>query len=186
MPKPAADRMDWASLLQPGERLLWQGRAIGAGRPDLPVRFFNMLGTILSLGSLLFLLIAAIGRSQPDFLYGFGLPGIIALLTGLMCKILPRRFQIARLRRSHYALTDRRMLVHDGRALRDWQITPDLELTIHPEEPGSVLVDPPWRGNRPPKPQREAGFVGIAQPERIAALIAEIQTGKTDITETAP
>lgn len=176
---------DWTGPLGPGERILWQGRAIGAGRPDLPVRFYSMLGTILALGGILFLLIAGIGRSQPDFLWGFGLPGLIALIVGILCKILPRRFQIARLRRSRYALTDRRMLAHDGIALRAWDITSDLELTIHPESPGSVLVDPPWVNDRPPLPRREAGFVGIADAERIAAMIADIRSHQNTAPETA-
>lgn len=175
---------DWTDQLQSGERLLWQGQAIGAGRPDLPVRFWNMLGTILSLGSLMFLLIAYLGRSQPDFVAGFGGIGAVALVLGLACKILPRRFQVARLRRSRYALTDRRMLAHDGDTLRSWDITPDLELTVQPEDPGSIIVDPPWRGNRPPKPQREAGFIGIAQADRIADMIRGIQFRQTDRTET--
>ena len=181
----AAGGMDWTAVLHPGEQLLWQGRPIGAGRPDLPVRFWSMLGTILSLGSLLFLLIAFLGRSQPDFVAGFGGIGIVALGVGLTCKILPRRFQIARLRRSHYALTDRRMLAHDGQALREWDITPDLDLTVHPEDPGSVIVDPPWQGNRPPRPQREAGFIGIAGAEGTAAMIRDIQSRQTGRTETA-
>ena len=181
----ASGEVDWTALLHPGERLLWQGRAIGAGRPDLPVRFWSLLGTILSLGSLLFLLIAFLGRSQPDFVAGFGGIGIVALAVGLTCKILPRRFQIARLRRSHYALTDRRMLAHDGQALREWDITPDLDLTVHPEDPGSVIVDPPWQGNRPPRPQREAGFIGIAGADGIAAMIRDIQSRQTGRTETA-
>ena len=181
----ASGEVDWTALLHPGERLLWQGRAIGAGRPDLPVRFWSLLGTILSLGSLLFLLIAFLGRSQPDFVAGFGGIGIVALAVGLTCKILPRRFQIARLRRSRYALTDRRMLAHDGQALREWDITPDLDLTVHPEDPGSVIVDPPWQGNRPPRPQREAGFIGIADADGIATMIRDIQSRQTGRTETA-
>ena len=181
----ASEEVDWTALLYPGERLLWQGRAIGAGRPDLPVRFWSLLGTILSLGSLLFLLIAFLGRSQSDFVAGFGGIGIVALAVGLTCKILPRRFQIDRLRRSRYALTDRRMLAHDGQALREWDITPDLDLTVHPEDPGSVIVDPPWQGNRPPRPQREAGFIGIAGADGIAAMIRDIQSRQTGRTETA-
>lgn len=176
---------DWTARLQPGEHLLWQGRAQGAGRPDIVVRFFALLGTILSLGSLLFLGIAVLGRSQPDFVAGFGGIGVVALTVGLACRVLPRRFQIARLRRSRYALTDRRMLVHDGRALREWPITPDLELTIHPEEPGAVLVDPPWIDNRPPRPRREAGFIGINGAERVAAMIADLQSRQTGRTEIA-
>ena len=181
----ASGEVDWTALLHPGEQLLWQGRAIGAGRPDLPVRFWSLLGTILSLGSLLFLLIAFLGRSQPDFVAGFGGIGIVALAVGLTCKILPRRFQIARLRRSRYALTDRRMLAHDGQALREWDITPDLDLTVHPEDPGSVIVDPPWQGNRPPRPQREAGFIGIAGADGIAAMIRDLQSSQTGRTEIA-
>ncbi|WP_295046534.1 hypothetical protein [uncultured Paracoccus sp.] len=180
-----APAIDWTARLQPGEHLLWQGRAQGAGRPDIVVRFFSLLGTILSLGSLLFLGIAVLGRSQPDFVAGFGGIGLVALAVGLACRIWPRRVQIARLRRSQYALTNRRMLVHDGTVLRQWDITPDLELTIHPEEPGSVLVDPPWLNNRPPKPQREAGFIGIAGAERVAAMIADLQSRQTGRTEIA-
>ncbi len=184
MPGAAPDGMDWSALLDPGERLLWNGRANGPGRPDLPVRFWTMLGTILALGSLLFLLIAYLGRSQPDFVAGFGGIGAAALAVGLTCKILPRRLQIARLRRCRYALTDRRMLAHDGHVLRAWDITPDLDLTVHSEDPGSVIVDPPWRGNRPPRPQREAGFIGIPEAGRIAAMIRDIQSRQTAKTET--
>lgn len=184
MPQGTADT-DWTTALHQGERVLWQGGAIGPGRPDLLVRFFSLLGTILAMGSLLFLLIAFIGRSQPDFVAGFGGIGAVALVVGLVCKVLPRRLQIARLRRSRYALTDRRMLAHDGNRLRDWPITPDLGLEVQRGHAGSILVTPPEDPRLPNRPYRETGFIAIAEPEHVAGLIKDIQSRQTGRTETA-
>ncbi|MBK4216196.1 hypothetical protein JJJ17_09695 [Paracoccus caeni] len=179
----AATGINWAESLHPGEQVLWQGAPIGPGRPDLPVRFFSLLGTILSLGSLLFILIAFLGRSQPDFVAGFGGIGAVALIVGLTCRFLPRRLQIARLRRSRYALTDRRMLAHDGAKLRDWPITPKLELEVLRD---SVLVAPPEDPRLPNRPYRETGFIAIAEPRQVADMIKDIQSRQAGRTETAP
>lgn len=182
-PTETADDTGWANLLQPGEGLLWQGHAMDGARPDLPVRFFDMLGTILSLGSLLFLVIAVLGRSQLDFVIGFGGIGAVVLIIGLTCKILPRRRQLARLKRSRYALTDQRMLIHDGSSLRAWPITPDLEIEVLRRPPGSVLIAPPEDPRRPNRPTREIGFIAIPEPDRIADLIKDIQMRRTGETE---
>lgn len=175
----------WSAILHPNEKLLWQGRALNGARPDLRVRFFNLLGTILSLGSLLFLVIAFLGKSQPDFVAGFGGLGIAALVLGLACRILPRRQQRARLRRTHYALTDQRMLIQQGADLQSVAITPDLQVEVLRRPPGSVLIAPPEDPRLPNRPHQETGFIAIHDPDHVAGLIKDIQTRQTDRTRTA-
>lgn len=177
---------DWSATLHPGEELLWQGPALAGARPDLRVRFFNLLGTILSLGSLLFLGIAYLGRAQPDFVLGFGGIGAVALIAGLICRILPARLQRARLRRTYYALTDRRMLVQSGADLQTYPITPELTVEVLRRPPGSVLIAPPEDPRLPNRPHQENGFIAITDPDHVAGLIADIQTRQTDRTKTAP
>lgn len=181
----ASGNIDWSGILRPDERLLWQGRALDGARPDLRVRFFNLLGTILSLGSLLFLVIAYLGRSQPDFVAGFGGLGVAMLVLGLGCRILPARLQRARLRRTEYALTNRRMLVRCGSDLQAFPITPDLTVEVLRRPPGSVLIAPPEDPRLPNRPVQEVGFIAIEDPDHVADLIARIQTRQTDRTETA-
>ena len=118
-----------ASLLLPGERLLWSGQPLGGVR--LRSRDWGLIPfTILWCGFAIFWTVGAAWSGAPVTFWGFGL---IFVAIGLYITI-GRFFHDAWLRRRlHYAVTDRRVLRYRGGiggALSSMQIDRLPELSI--------------------------------------------------------
>lgn len=169
--RPGSDAtMDWAIALQPGERLLWQGRPVPGltltreGITRLAVAVFFLFNGWLWLGQGLWLGYAFLAAAL----------WLVAEVT-----LMP----LARQRVTAYALTDRRALIRTrwpllGAHLKSWPLTRDTIVTADQSEPfghvsfGFVPVFL-WRTR-----VRAVGFDRIPDAARVYALIRRIQKGQ--------
>ncbi len=182
----------WEGILEPGERILWQGAP--DPRPRLtPGNLITALFGLVFAGFAVFWMLAALGAGAG---WGalFGLPHL-AIGAGLAWWAVWGR--VFRLRRSFYTLTDRRAFIATrwpllGRRLEIWPIEPGAPITYVPPEdgrPGSVFFatrtvvrshhDPDERGPwlRRSIERRPVGFEDIPDAEKVLGLIRRIQEG---------
>ena len=180
---------DWAEVLDPGERLLWQGRPCGR----LRIRWRDLPLIVVGAG---IIVLAAMLAAQAVAGLRAGDEMAAAMLTlalavagfGLWCVIGPPIMDMLRRRGTSYALTDRRALVETdfmGKGLAAWPITEDSPLWLEPGNPPTACF-----GLLRPRPRlsdrlrgklatrvRAAGFERVPEAERVLALMRGIQKG---------
>lgn len=170
--------------LQPGERLLWTGRP----RQGLVLRGAEWRGL---LGSLMWAVVALVfvanlwraGLSLTDLVAG------AALLLYALYSTLGRVVLAAWLRsRTHYAVTDRRILIIRGRdqgAVQSVDLKPDAQVTpdIRADGSGSItfsegqLVATGRRGRRARR-RAPPAFEDIPDAQQVHALIQQVMQAR--------
>ena len=170
----------WRRRLPKGEQILWQGGRVGSGLSDHDRSFSNMFGGMaLVIGGPFFL----VGLIMEGPVLGWrlipaGLGGLVTMIA-LVALILPRIHAKEALRRTRYALTDKRALMDYGRWHEAWPITPDTEVTIRTGNPGSIIFGqetlPPSDEEDQPA-YREIGFIDIGDVTKVARLIRNVQS----------
>ncbi|MBS0126354.1 aspartate carbamoyltransferase catalytic subunit [Thetidibacter halocola] len=166
----------WEGLLDPGERILWQGRPatlIRVGGGDILMMVF---GTIFA-GFALFWMVMAAQGGGPFWLFG-----TIHFSLGLgivLWPVLGRPFVRSR---TWYTLTDRRAFIArdlplKGRDLKSYPVTPDNGLVFRDREPGSVIFASEWRVGRKGGYETRIGFHDIAEARQVYALMRQVQRG---------
>lgn len=176
----AGDSGGWTPHLDPGERLLWEGR------PDERLFLFerrDIFGVPFSLlwgGGVFFWLATAIGSGAPLSLVIWGSP----LVAFGAYMIVGRFFVDAWIRRrTRYAITDRRALIARdafGRSMREMPLRPGLEVELREGGLDSVRLGPApatfgesgrgdWLGD-------DGSFTlrGLADGERVHAVIRSV------------
>ncbi|MCV6595539.1 MAG: aspartate carbamoyltransferase catalytic subunit, partial [Mangrovicoccus sp.] len=142
----------WEGILQPGEKLLWQGQ------PDRRIAWeeFNLkraaFGAVI-IGFSLFWTAGAMQAAPP------GLPGLILPLAGLF--FLFQGLRVAggylwldayRRRHSWYSLSTQRAFIATDmlgrRKLRDFPITPETPLSYEQGDPGSIWFSKEYRSTK--------------------------------------
>ena len=193
----------WEGILDPGERILWQGRP----RPGLSLRGFSPIEAGMGAFFMVFALVwinmtLEIGnsfRDAPGFVRLFPLFGVIFFVAGFWIAIGGLLWQSFLLTRTHYTLTDRRGFIavdhpFAGRKLSDYRIRPETELKLYDGSPGAVQfatrrvtstqyrthsVNPGVGPRRMTRTNREVPvfFDRIDDPRRVYRLLREVQTG---------
>jgi hypothetical protein len=119
----AEPAIDWAARLEPGERLLWQGRPVPPARPQLWPPLDRSARRMLAalLAGLALILILQIGP-RAGALGWLALAGLLAPLGFGLWFFSGGQARWTRfwLLRSRYALTDRRALIARRVLGRDW------------------------------------------------------------------
>ena len=180
---------NWSEVLEPGERLLWQGRPCGRLRirwRDLPL---IVVGAVIVVLAVMLGAEAAAGlRASEEMATRMLILALVVAGFGLWCVIGPPIMDMLRRRGTSYALTDRRALVETdfmGRGLAAWPITEDSPLWLEPGNPPTACF-----GMLRPRPRlsdrlrgklatrvRAAGFERVPEAERVLALMRGIQKG---------
>lgn len=114
MIRPELRPMSWQAELEPGEVLLWQGRAVPSWGQVAPDRAEWLIGGV---GAVVVAILAVL-RYRLALGDGAALVGLAALFAALFAAGYPFRqiHQRSRAIKSrHYALTDRRVLIAAGR-----------------------------------------------------------------------
>lgn len=188
---PPATPGDWAAVLAPGERLLWQGRpdtGFHVRAKHLGPSFAGLIFTPL-MAWLLWRAITGAGE------YGAPPGAVIALLAaftagGLCMIVLPHVMDMLRRRGTHYALTDRRALVDVsllGRTCHGIGIEAESPIWLARTDPPSVFF-----GQLPPPPgllgsmggpsrrggPRLVGFELVADAEQVLPLLLAVSKGE--------
>ncbi len=167
------DRDPWAGLLNPGERILWQGQ------PEARIDWRGLKPVKLAVGAVFAAIGAGICGTGLVQIGGGDLMGAIPALFGLAFVAVGARAAVGDIvldayRRSNswYTLTTERMLVATDsfgkRQLRDWPILPETGLIYEEGPPGSLLIS----GNR------RAGFRHVAEARKVYDLARQVQRGQ--------
>lgn len=178
----------WSEVLEPGERLLWQGRP----HQGFLIRWSDVpmmaVGTAFLALSILFMAHAVTawraGDEAGGQMVGFG---VALIVFGLYAVFGPPIGDMLRRQNSAYALTDRRALIETdfmGRGLTAVPITPDSPVALKPGNPPSAMFTIIRRrgftldrllGAARGKGDELAGFDHIEEAEEVVAMMRRIQ-----------
>ncbi|MGP6087236.1 aspartate carbamoyltransferase catalytic subunit [Antarctobacter jejuensis] len=166
----------WEGLLDPGERILWQGRpgaAVRIGTGDIILMVFG----IFFAGFALFWMVTA---SQAGGI--FWLFGLIHFCVGLGIILWPVLGRPYLRRHTWYTLTDRRAFIATdvplrGRQLKSFPIDADNSLTFEDRQPGSVIFASELRRSKNGSHETRIGFRDIEDARRVYGLMRRIQRG---------
>ncbi len=174
---PAGDA--WAGLLEPGERILWQGA------PEARVRWEDIepRRALFGLGITAFALVWMVGafaavRSEGPVALALPAVALVFVYQGLKRAGGYLLWDAYERSKTWYTLTDRRAIVAGDalrrRSLRSWPIERDTVLELRDGRdgrPGSVLFARTFGRGK----SRQLGFVGIAEAREVYRLMLEAQ-----------
>ena len=167
----------WDEILEPGEKLLWQGRPDGAAvwqrRHILPVA---MGIGVASLGLVWIFLV-------PDGnVYTIAM-GLIIIALGVFLGVGPPVMSSMVRKASWYSLSNKRAFIamhrkNIGRKLAAYPIDPDFELQFDYKDPGTIIfvIETRYQGGAPYSVK--IGFERIKDSEKVYQMLLDIQAGK--------
>lgn len=170
----------WQGILDPGERILWQGqpaRGLDFGRQSLREAAFGLPFLVFGLSWMTLTWDAV--REAP-------LPGILFPLIGLFItasgawQVIGSVLWDAWLRgRTWYTLTDRRAFIATeamgNRRLRDWPIDPETLLDYDGGQPGTIWFAEAGPRDRRFGRRRRVGFERLPEARQVHALMRQVQ-----------
>ncbi len=170
----------WQGILDPGERIVWQGRPdqgffVEAG--NIPTALFALFFT----GFAVFWMSMAARSGGPFWMFG-----LIHFSVGLTMFWKALFGTTSRHRRTWYTLTDRRAfiatdLAFKGRDLRSYPITPDSEISWQDGPPPTIHFARERRtGDKGRSHTVPIGFERIPDGRAVIARLREIQRGEGD------
>ncbi len=177
---PAATAIDtsgWEGLLDPGERILWQGRPGTAIRIALGDIVLIVFGTCFAGFSLFWMVMAS---QAGSFFWLFGSLHFCVGMGIILWPVLGRPY----LRRhTWYTLTDKRAFIATdvplrGKRLKSYPINADNSLTFEDRQPGSVIFASEWRRGRNSSYETRIGFKDIDDARAVYGLMRRVQRGE--------
>lgn len=167
----------WEGLLDPKERILWQGRpdpVVRIGFGDIGLMVF---GTFFA-GFALFWMVMA---SQAGGI--FWMFGSLHFAVGMAIILWPVLGRPYLRRHTWYTLTDKRAFIATdvplrGRRLKSYPITEDTPLTIEDRQPGAIFFASEWRRGKNGSHETRIGFHNIQDARAVYALMRRIQRGE--------
>ncbi|MGI3163463.1 aspartate carbamoyltransferase catalytic subunit [Pseudooceanicola sp. 200-1SW] len=163
----------WEGLLEPGERILWQGRP--DGRMSLrQINLFHLIFGLFFAGFALFWMIMA--AFAGGFFWMFGL---LHFSAGVSIAIGQPVIDPLRRRYTWYTLTDRRAFIARrtlrGRTLDSYRLDAGSRVRFEAGPPPSVyFAEDKVRGKRGTRP-RQIGFERIEDGQKVFSLIEGIR-----------
>ncbi|WP_425101544.1 aspartate carbamoyltransferase catalytic subunit [Tropicibacter sp. S64] len=171
----------WEGLLDPGEEILWQGRAgTGLSLPN-PEPMRHVIGVFFVGFSLFWMnLTADIAGNVPGPVKVFPAFGLIFFFIGLWNAGLFVLWDAFKRSRTTYTLTNRRAFIAtdlpvQGKTLSSYPIDRSSVLEFHGDDPGSI-----WFGERTVRTKngsrtRRIGFEQIDDARTVYRLLRDIQ-----------
>jgi len=166
----------WEGLLDPGERILWQGRPDGTVvlRPRNIALF--LFGLAFAGFALFWMVMAA---QAGGMFWAFGL---IHFSVGLALSFGAIFWSAFRRRHSWYTLTDRRAFIATdlplkGKQLKSYPITDDTALRYDQGQPASVWFGHEYRRTKNGSTRVDIGFERISEGDQVYRLMRDIQRG---------
>ncbi|MFC2970404.1 hypothetical protein [Acidimangrovimonas pyrenivorans] len=169
----------WEGILEPGEKILWQGRP--DGNLHVPrIEPARLLFGLVFLGFALFWTFGAARSATGDGVMGVVFPalGLPFVVVGANMAGGSFLWQAYLRRHSWYTLTDRHAFVATSvlgrRSLRSWRIDPATIVDFEDGALGSVY----FTGSRQAQDRRRGGFEYIAEAPRVLDLVRRVQRGQ--------
>jgi len=174
----------WAGYLEPGERVLWQGRPDGAMRADLSDLRRTLFGAVFTVAGLAWT-VAVLRQGVPNGLMALVMPlaglGFAALGVNLATGGVP--FGVLRRRATTYILTDRRAIVATAwlgrRTLKSYPLGPDSHATLDGGPPAAIRFATGFAQTEDGSIRTRHGFTHMGDDARqVYDLIRRIQRGQ--------
>lgn len=140
---PARIEPGWEGILDPGERVLWQGRPDGELRADLSDLRRTVFGAVFALAGLAWT-VAVLRQGVPNGLMALVMPlaGLAFAALGLNLATGGIPFGVLRRRATSYTLTDRRAIVATEwlgrRRMQSFPLGPDTHATLDDGPPPAI------------------------------------------------
>ena len=179
-PATATTAPGWDGILDPGEKIVWQGRPdarIGFS-PSAPMQI--IMGVVFT-GFALFWIVQARAitshESFPGFARFFPLFGIPFVLVGLRMLGGDALWHAFQRRHTWYTLTNRRAFIATAvplraRTLKSFDITPETDIEFDGRDPGTLIFAYESRRGTSRKP---VGFHRIPEARSVLARMNEIR-----------
>lgn len=166
----------WEGILDPGERILWQGRPA----PGIVLTAGNAFAFLFGLGFAGFALFWMIGAAKAGA--GFWAFGLIHFSVGLGMAAGALLWAPYRRRYTWYTLSDQRAFIatempHKGKALNSYPVTPQTVLRLADGAPGNVWFAEETRRGKNRTYTVDIGFERIADADHVYRLMRDIQRG---------
>ncbi len=164
----------WENILDPGQKILWQGRPDG----KIALRATNIVMFVFGLAFAGFALFWMVMASQAGGL--FWTFGLIHFSVGMAMALGALFWGAYVRRRTWYTLTDRRAFIATdvplrGHNLKSYPVTPAMVLELSPGNPPSVWFDEDVNRNKNGTTRKKIGFERIGDGETVYRMIRDIQ-----------
>jgi hypothetical protein len=183
-PTAASAPPGWEDILDPGERVLWQGRPDGAMRADLSDPRRVVFGAVFAAFALVWM-VGVLRAGVPNGLMALVMPlaglAFVALGVNLATGGIP--FGVLRRRATTYTLTDRRALVATAwfgrRGLRSFPLGPDTHATFDEGPPTAIWLSRGFVAMEEGSARTRHGFTHLGPDARqVYDLVRRIQRGQ--------
>jgi hypothetical protein len=173
----------WEGILDPGERIIWQGRPDGAVTLKPRNILLLMFGLFFAGFALFWMVMAA---QAGGFFWVFGL---LHFSVGMGLVFAALYWGAYLRRRTWYTLTNRRALIARdlpvlGKKLKSWPITEGATLALIPGPPDTVVFAQKTRRGKNSTYQVPVSFERIEDGRKVYRLMRDIQTGAGATPET--
>ncbi|QFT97358.1 hypothetical protein FIU85_08600 [Roseovarius sp. THAF8] len=169
-----ADVDEWDGILNPGEKVLWQGRP-DPGVTIAPASIVTLIFGLFFAGfALLWMILAATAGGA------FWMFGLIHFSVGLGIAFGGIFWEPWKRRHTWYTLTDSRAFIARdlpflGRSLKSYPITGQTRLELRDGTPGSVMFDHEMRRHKNGHYRVDIGFERIAEAGEVMRLMRQVQ-----------
>lgn len=172
----SAPQDEWDGILEPGEKVLWQGRPGAGFKPTISHLVDALRGAAAMAVGIVFVLGA-------DFL-PFLVIGVFLILTGFYMLAGRHLWQIYENRHyTWYTLTNKRAFIgrsdpFGNRSLETYKLCPDTMLELVPGERPSVYFSHEVVKRRDKEVRRRIGFESVADGDTVFRLMRDVQEGR--------
>ena len=143
----SGSRFDWNEHLAAGESLLWSGKPKDGIRFNMLVAAISGIGFVSLIFSLFWIFATRnLTQGAGDGFNLFPLFGIPFAIIGLLATITPWIYDVYSRSRTHYAVTDQRILISRGvfpKMLSKVRLSAGLKITLRGNGPYSVVFRGP-------------------------------------------
>jgi len=172
----------WDGILDPDEKILWQGQPDGKFRLRGKNIVLSLFGIVFLGSSVIFLVMAAASAPAQGGPAGlmFVLFGLPFVLVGLYLVFGIHWADMAGRRKTHYTLTNKHAFIATAflvKRLKSYPINADTVLELRPGSPGSVIFAEEIVRSSNSSTRRAIGFELIPDAQKVYALMRDVQDG---------
>ncbi len=183
-PTAAAVPPGWEGILDPGERVLWQGRPDSEMRADLSNPRRVAFGTVFAVFALIWT-VGVLRTGVPNGLMALVMPlaGLAFVFLGVNLATGGIPFGVWRRRATTYTLTDRRAIIATAwlgrRGLRSYPLGPDTHATLDEGPPAAIWISRGFAAHDQGSTRTRHGFTHLGPDARqVYDLVRRIQRGQ--------
>jgi len=176
-----SNRDGWEGILDPDERIIWQGQPDGKFRlraKNIAISIFGLFFFGFSVTGLVMASMATASQGRTYVMFPlFSAPFV---LIGLYLVVGIHWFDALRRRKTHYTLTDKRAFIATnflGKRLQSYPIDNETVLDFRPGTPGTLFFAKEVHRSKNGTYRVPVGFELIADAQHVYQLFRSVQDG---------